>query len=44
MTEEKCPFWILYGKHTLFYCGLDKDHKEEDHLIAIPKNFKEKGE
>lgn len=38
--SENCQFWILYGKHTLFYCGLDKKHKG-DHQIAIPKNFKE---
>ena len=36
-----CKFWILQGKHTLFYCGLPEEH-EGDHLIAIPKNFNEK--
>jgi len=39
--SDNCQFWILYGKHTLFYCGLDKNHKG-DHQIAIPKKFKEK--
>ena len=40
MVEKNCQFWILYGKHTLFYCGLDENHKG-DHQIAIPGNFKE---
>ncbi len=41
MAAKKCQFWILHGQHTLFYCGLEKNHKS-DHQIAIPRNFKEK--
>ena len=34
----KCLFYIMYGKDTIWHCGLEANH-EGDHQIAIPKSI-----
>ncbi len=36
MTEKLCKFWVLHN-NSLFYCGLPEGHKENEHVIKIPK-------